>query len=264
MTTATLKKAWDAVITTLNSQYEELDADFLDKVRQAVEVAYKPLFATGPAPKKKDRGVTAFNMFVSDFSAKHKDDAPVIVDGKQMTLFKLASTVWNKADAKIRAEFVAKAAAQNAEKGIVAVADRPKKPMNGYNCFVQEYKELHKTDVEGGKDLFKQASAEWGKKSDAEKLVYKQKADAINAAKGLGGPAVAAAAAAAAAKPTVVAAPVATEAAAPVAEKAARAPRGAKATAAKAEPAVATGGAPAAVPATAAAAPAKRAVKTKA
>lgn len=183
MTTAQLNKAWTAVLKTLNDQYQELDQDFLDNVRKAVEVAYKPLFGD---KKKKPRGVTAFNMYVSDFNAKHKDDAPVIKDGKQVTLFKLASVSWANADAKTRQHFENVALEQNAANGITPTADRPKKAVNGYNIFIQEYKEQHKDQLSGGTPLFKEASKVWKEKSAEEKAVYKQKADAFNEAHGNG------------------------------------------------------------------------------
>jgi len=244
MSATVLKKAWEDVLSTLNAKYEELDDAFLSEVRVAVEAAYAPLFDEKAMPKgkaKKPRGVTAFNVYVRDYNAKHKDDVQVKgADGKDLSLFKRASDAWKKLSEMERAPFVQQSREENTAKGIVPAAERPKKPVNGYNLFVKEYKTKHANQEGGGTDLFKNASAEWGKLSDKQKAAYKTKAGTENEAL----KASTAAAAPVAATPVQAPAPVMVPVAAPApvaaapmaaapaaAEKAKRAPRKPKTTA---------------------------------
>ena len=195
MSAVALTKAWNTILKNLSEDYEELDEGFMKRIRSEVEKAYTPLFATdangvvgGGKKAKKPRGVTAFNVFVQDFNEKHKGDAPTKdptdPEGKKdLTLFKLASVEWKNVDAATRQTFQDKATAANKEKGIVPAADRKKKAVNRYNVFVQEYKEAH-PDQEGGRNLFKEAAAEWKLKTKEQKAAYKVKADALNVQNG--------------------------------------------------------------------------------
>lgn len=180
-----LDKAWGKVITKLNESYEELDQAFLANVRVAVEAAYADLLSEAAMPKakaKKPRGVTAFNLYVRDFNAKHKDQVGGAVakgeDGKDVSLFKRASDSWKLLSEKERAPFVQQSKADNAAAGIVPASERPKKAVNGYNVFIQEYKAKHATQ-EGGKSLFKEAADAWGKLSEKQQATYKAKSQRL-------------------------------------------------------------------------------------
>lgn len=182
---AACKKATNQVITRMNEKYEELDKEFVDFIRGAIEGIFKPLLK-GVGKEKKPRGVTAFNLYVSEYIAKHIDDAPVMdANGKVLSNFKRAGMEWKAASADVRASYQTKAVESNVANGIVPDAPKPKKPINGYNAFVKEYKIKNADKLQGGPGLFKQASAQWKSMTLEQREVYKQQAIAENAANGV-------------------------------------------------------------------------------
>ena len=236
MTTAALKKAWNDVLHSEQIvQYDNLDAEFMENLRTAVEKAYLPLIGTGDGAdgkkgkKKKDRAFTPYNMYVREFSKVHKADPPVMDGGKVVPVFKLASDAWKALDANGRAPYVKRAQEENAKRGVVATADKPKKPPTAYNLFVQDYKKSH-PNLTGGKALFKEAPGAWAALDAVSRAAYQARADALKnghaAAAATGGaaapaPVAAVAPTAAAAAPAPVEAKKQTKAAAAKAAKAA-------------------------------------------
>jgi len=207
-----LDKAWGKVIAKLNESYEELDQAFLANVRVAVEASYADLLNEKAMPKgkaKSPRGVTAFNLYVREFNAKTKDQAvPKNAEGKDISLFKRASDSWKLMSEAEKAPYVQQSKADNTAAGIVPAAERPKKPVSGYNLYIREYKAKNAT-LDGGTSLFKEAATAWGKLSEKQRAAFVTKATTQNAATAKANEATA----------TAVVAPV-TEAPAEVAEAA--------------------------------------------
>lgn len=178
----TLKRATNSVFESLNMKYTQLEPSFLADLREYIETAFKP-FVRNAGKERSQRGTTAFNMFVKEFTAKHKDDKPVVKGGKLVTMFKLASDEWKALKPEKRAEYQSKADELNASNGVVKAKDRvkPKKRVSGYNVFVVEYRSKHGNEP----DLFKKASAEWKSLSDAQKTEYNTKAQQQNVENGV-------------------------------------------------------------------------------
>jgi len=185
MSQADLQTAWVATMKELDSKYETLDAGFLEVVRQVVERCYQPLFGaatvqTGGKVKKEKapRGVTAYNLFIKEFTAAHKTAEPVMgADGKPVSAFTQAAAAWKTATAATKADYTQRAAEQNTADGIVKVGDKPKKAMNGYNLFIQDYCSAHS----GEEGNFQAAAGAWKVLDEAGKQPFKERAAALKA-----------------------------------------------------------------------------------
>ena len=186
MSSAAVNKAANQIIDKLNAKYDQLGEDFLADVRGAIVDTFKPLMKKN-GKEKKPRGVTAFNLYVRQFNGEHKDDAPVMdKDGKVKSLFARAGEEWSAAAASVKEEYAVKAKELNTKNGIVPDGPKAKKPVNGYNVFVKEYKVKNSATLKGGSELFKQASALWKSMTEAQQTEYKTQAVAQNTANGLG------------------------------------------------------------------------------
>jgi hypothetical protein len=183
---STFEEKWNAFKKHMISEgYEDFENDHEEMVKDIktalIAVGFdkqseqteqtKKTKKTTKKSKKGKRGPSGYNLFMKAMAEELK------ATGKKGNVMAVAGPVWKAMSSDEKKVWNDKAKALSPEKAL-APEKKPKK-LSGYNLFLKEM--FAKAKKDGQKGDMKAIGAQWKGLTDAEKTVFKTRADEINA-----------------------------------------------------------------------------------